>query len=94
MRPEIEPSWMLVGFVTAEPQQKFQMLINLFCFGLFWLFVVVVVCFFRIASMAYGGSQAWVPIGTVAADLHHSHSNVGSEPHLQPTPQLAATPYP
>ena len=89
MRPEIEPSWMLVGFVTADPQQKFQMLIILCCFGLF-LFV----CFFRIAPMAYGGSQAWVPIGAVAADLHHSQSNVGSEPHLQPTPQLAATPYP
>ena len=23
--------------------------------------------------------------------LHHSHSNARSEPHLQPTPQLAAT---
>ena len=29
-------------------------------------------------------------IGAVATGLHHSHSNVGSELHLQPTPQLAA----
>ena len=29
-------------------------------------------------------------IGTVAAGLCHSHSNAGSEPHLQPTPQLTA----
>ena len=35
-----------------------------------------------------------VKLGDVAASLHHSHSNVGSEPHLQPTPQLTATPDP
>ena len=29
--------------------------------------------------------------GAVAAGLHHSHSNVGSEPRLRPTPQLTAT---
>ena len=38
--------------------------------------------------MAYGGSQARGPIEAVAAGLHHGHSNAGSEPHLQPTPQL------
>ena len=27
-----------------------------------------------------------------AAGLHHCHSKAGSEPHLQPTPQLMATP--
>ena len=26
-----------------------------------------------------------------AASLRHSHSNIESEPHLQPTPQLMAT---
>ena len=30
-------------------------------------------------------------IGAVAAGLHLSHSNVGSKPHLRPTPQLTAT---
>ena len=33
-------------------------------------------------------------IGAVAASLCHSHSNVGSEPQLQPTPQLTVTPDP
>ena len=36
--------------------------------------------------MAYGGSQAQGRIGAVAASLCHSHSNVGSEPFLGPTP--------
>ena len=27
-----------------------------------------------------------------AAGLHHNHSNAGSKPHLQPTPQLMAKP--
>ena len=44
--------------------------------------------------VAYGGSQARGPITAVATGLHHSHSNVGSKPHLQPTPQLTATPDP
>ena len=30
--------------------------------------------------------------GIVAAGPHHSHSNARSEPCLQPTPQLTATP--
>ena len=44
--------------------------------------------------MAYGGSQARGLIGAVAAGLHQSHSNARSELHLQPTPQLMATPDP
>ena len=51
------------------------------CFGLF-----------RATPMAYGGSQTKGPMGAVAAALHHSHSNSGSEPHLPLTPQLMATP--
>ena len=39
----------------------------------------------------YGGSQARGRIGATTASLHHSHSNMGSEPCLQPTPQLTAT---
>ena len=42
--------------------------------------------------MAYEGSQARGLIGAVATGLRHNHSNVGSEPGLQPTPQLTATP--
>ena len=40
---------------------------------------------------AYGGSQARGLIGTVAASLRQSHSNMESEPCLRPTPQLTAT---
>ena len=44
------------------------------------------------APAAYGGSQARGPVGAVASSLCQSHSNKGSEPRLQPTPQLTATP--
>ena len=56
---------------------------------------VCLFCLFAIswaAPMAYGGSQARGRIGAVAAGLHQSHSNMGSEPYLRPTPQLMATP--
>ena len=46
------------------------------------------------APVAYGGSQARGQTGAVAAGLHHSHSNMESEPHLQPTPQLTTAPDP
>ena len=35
--------------------------------------------FFRAAPTAYGSSQARGPTGATAANLHHSHSNTGSE---------------
>ena len=65
--------------------------------GLFgYLFYLIIFKFltFRAIPTAYGGSQARGLIGAVATGLHHSHSNVGSEPSLQPTPQLTATPDP
>ena len=61
----------------------------------FFFFVVVVVVVVAIswaAPTAYGGSQAKGKIGAVATGLRQSHSNAGSEPRLQPTPQLTATP--
>ena len=42
-------------------------------------------CLFRAAPAVYGSSQARDRIGAAAADLHHSHSNAGSEKHLWPT---------
>ena len=39
-------------------------------------------CLFRAVPLARGNSQARGQIGAVAAGLHHSHSNTGSEPHL------------
>ena len=38
--------------------------------------------------MEYGGSQARGLIGAVAPGLRHNHSNIGTELHLPPTPQL------
>ena len=45
-------------------------------------------CLFRAAAAAYGSSQARGQIRAVAAHLYHSHSSVGSKPHLLPIPQL------
>ena len=57
--------------------------------------VCVCVCaFFRAIPVVYGGSQAGGQIEATAASLCCSHSNLGSEPHLQPTPQFTATPDP
>ena len=65
---------------------------NSFYFIFFWSFVVAVVAISWAAPAAYGGSQARGRIGAVATSLRQSHSNSGSEPRLQPTPQLTATP--
>ena len=46
---------------------------------------------FMATLVAYGSSQARVWIEAAAAGLHHSHSNMGSKPHLQPTSQFTAT---
>jgi len=61
-----------------------------FVFFFFFFFLV----FSRAAFAAYGGSQARGLIGAIAASLYHSHSHVGSELPLRPTPQLMATPDP
>ena len=47
-------------------------------------------CLFKARFKAHGSSQARGWTGAVAADLHHSHSNLGSGLHLWPTPQLTA----
>ena len=60
----------------------------------FYLFIFVFLLFLWADSAACGGSQARGRIGAVAAGLRQSHSYAGSEPGLQPTPQLTATPDP
>ena len=62
-----------------------------FKFFFFFLFFSFFFFWGGAAPMAYGGPQARGRIGAVAAGLCHSHSSAGSEPHLQPTPQLTAT---
>ena len=49
---------------------------------------------FRATPVAYRSFRAKGQIRAAAADLCHSHSHAGSKLHLQPTPQLAATPNP
>ena len=69
---------------------------------LFALFLLKIPFFFFFCLLVFLGPHPRhmeVPrlrglIGAVAASLHHSHSNAGSEPCLKPTPQLAATPDP
>ena len=66
---------------------------HIISFNLFFFFFFF--CLFAIswaAPAAFGGSQARGLIRAVAAGLRQSHSNAGSEPRLQPTPQLTATP--
>ena len=58
------------------------------------LFFFFFFAFSRAAPEAYGGSQARGRIKAVAAGLCQSHSSAGSEPRLQPTPQLTAMPDP
>ena len=60
----------------------------------FFLIYFLFFCLFRAVPMAYGGSQTRGLIGAVATGLCHSHSNAGSDPRLQPTPQLMTMPDP
>lgn len=53
---------------------------------LFRCFFVCLFGFFRAVPRAYGGFWARGQINAVAASIHHSHSNTGSMPPLQPTP--------
>ena len=65
----------------------------LFVFGfLFFILFFYLFAFSRAALSAYGDSQARGRIEAIAAGLHQSHSNLGSRPHLRPTPQLTAVP--
>ena len=60
---------------------------NVYYFIFFYL-----VLGFRATPTVYGSSQARGPIRATAAGLPHSHSSMGSEPHLRHTPQLMALP--
>ena len=60
---------------------------HLFIYLFIYLFIL-----FRAAPTAYGSSQVRGLIR--AAGLYQSHSNAGSEPNLQHTPQLMAMPDP
>ena len=59
-------------------------------FVLFFFSFFLFSCTFKATPMAYGNSHTRGRIGAVVASLHQSHSKAGSEPFLQPIPQLAA----
>ena len=97
MRPEVEPasSWILVGFVNAEPcGGTLDTVFSLQILDVYVCIYRLIDCLFRAAPVAHGGSQARDRIGAVVAGSHRSHSNVGSKPHLLPIPQLTATQHP
>ena len=54
----------------------------LFSFFFFFFFFFVFLPFLGLLLWHMGGSQSRGLIGAVAAGLHQSHSNAGSEPHL------------
>ena len=58
---------------------------------LYLLLFFLILCPFRAAPVAYGGSQTRGLIRAVAASLCQSRSNTRSKLCLQPTPQLTAT---
>ena len=61
------------------------------CFLFFGFFFFLL---FRATPTAYGSSRARGLIRATAVGLRHSHSYVGSEPRLRPTPQFMAMPDP
>ena len=50
--------------------------------------VGVCVCVFFFLSFFLGPHLRHMDVPRLGASLRHSHSNSGSKPHLQPTPQL------
>ena len=72
--------------MATDPIGSRQELPDFFFFFLFGLFAIS-----WAAPAAYGGSQVRGGMGVVATGLRQSHSNLGSEPRLQPTPLLTAT---
>ena len=59
-----------------------------------YLFIHLFIYLFILLLFRTSGSQARGQIRAAAAGLHHSPSNPGSGPPLQPTPQLTVMPDP
>ena len=59
-----------------------------------YLFIYFLFAFSRATPSAYGGFPTRGRIRAVAAGLRQTHLNTGSEPRLQPTLRLTATPDP
>ena len=73
--------WCYLRIPQAHPSNESTSSHHLQAEDIVWLLInCSFFCLFRAAPTAYGGSQARGPIGAVAAGLHHSYSNVESEP--------------
>ena len=82
-------SWVEKNQNPRQSTDSMQFLFSFFFFPSFFLARPLSLSLFsRATPAAYGGSQARGLIGAVAAGLHQSHSNTGSEPRLRSTPQL------
>ena len=69
--------------VSFTVQKILSSLMSYICLFLPFFFLL-----FRALFVAYGCSQARGWIEAIAAGLRHSHSNIRSEPCLQPTPRF------
>ena len=63
--------------LTLEVWGVFAFIVFLFFLSFFFFF-----CLFRATLVTYGSSQARGRIGALAASLHHSHGNAGSQLYL------------
>ena len=75
--------------ISAEQQSDSVIHVYMFS-GFFVLFCFFPFLSFRAMPVVYGGSQARGRMRATAAGLHRSRSHRGSEPPLQPPPQLTA----
>ena len=89
--PHIFP---LVNINSVSKSLSLFLFYKFFCIIFCQIALFLVFLSFQGRTCGIGGSQARGPIGAIVASLCHSHSKAVSEPRLQPTPQLMATPAP
>ena len=83
--------WAGAGYLERCLKRVFCLVLAFCVVFCFLVLVLVFAFFFRAVPAAYGSSLARGRIRAIAAGVHHSHSNAGSEPHLVCTPQLMET---
>ena len=81
----------IIHLITLRVKKIINILEDLDNLSSFIYLFICLFAFFRVAPVAYGGSQARRLIGAVATGLRQNHSNARSELCLQPIPQLMAT---
>jgi len=82
LRQVADKSRVMRGFNAAGLTTLSALFHCAFLFFPFFFFFCLLVFFFQSRMVAYGGFQARSRMGAVATGLRHSHSNMGSEPHL------------